>query len=197
MVKEMTPENAMFLLQDIYLPALKNESRTTRKVLEAVPPDNSDHRPDPASRSAIDLVRHIALADIRFMETPLTGEFSTTLALPAHVKTPAEIANWYAERFDKNFDPLSKATRENCRFSRHAPNARRLLPAAGPPPYHSSPRTIEFLPALHGRQGAGHLRRELRLRASAQGGASQLNCDVAVPPLLTPTSPTGQLLPEC
>jgi uncharacterized damage-inducible protein DinB len=112
MVKEMTPENAMFLLQDIYLPALKNESRTTRKVLEAVPPDNSDHRPDPASRSAIDLVRHIALADIRFMETPLTGEFSTTLALPAHVKTPAEIANWYAERFDKNFDPLSKATGE-------------------------------------------------------------------------------------
>ena len=112
MLKEITVDNAIFLLQEVYLPALKNESRTTRKVLEAVPADRSDHRPDPASRSAIELVRHIAIADLRFVETPITGVFNTGISLPENTKTPIEIANWYAERFDKDFDALTKATGE-------------------------------------------------------------------------------------
>lgn len=110
MAKEMTAENAIFLLQDVYLPTLKNETRTTRKVLESVPADKSDHRPDAASRSAIDLVRHIALADIRFLETPLTGEFNTGMKLPENVKTPAEIAGWYAERCEKDLEALANAS---------------------------------------------------------------------------------------
>ena len=110
MANAMTADNAMFLLHSVYLPALKNESRTTKKVLEAVPADKSDHRPDAASRSAIDLVRHIALADIRFLETPLTGVFTTSLTLPENAKTPSEIAAWYSERFEKDFDALTKTT---------------------------------------------------------------------------------------
>ena len=35
----MTAEQAVFLLQDVYLGSLKNESRITKKVLEAVPAD--------------------------------------------------------------------------------------------------------------------------------------------------------------
>lgn len=112
MAKQMTADNALFLLNDVYLPALKNESRTTRKVLEAVPGERSDHRPDAASRSAIELVRHIALADLRFIETPVTGVFNTGITLPESTKTPGEIAKWYAERFDKDFDALTKTTGE-------------------------------------------------------------------------------------
>src|SRR2546429_889715 len=69
----MTAEQAVFLLQDVYLGSLKNESRITKKVLEAVPADKCEHRPDPVSKSAIELVRHIAVAENRFLETVING----------------------------------------------------------------------------------------------------------------------------
>ena len=53
----MTAEQAVFLLQEVYLGALKNESRITKKILEAVPADQADYRPEPASRTAKDRSR--------------------------------------------------------------------------------------------------------------------------------------------
>jgi uncharacterized damage-inducible protein DinB len=109
----MTPEQAKFLLQDVYMGPLKNESRITKKVLEAVPADKADYRPDAASRSANDLVRHIAAADNRFLEAVINGVFDTNPSLlPESVKTPQEIASWYEQRFAKNFEALTKATGE-------------------------------------------------------------------------------------
>ena len=105
----MTAEQAHFLLQDVYLGSLKNESRITKKVLEAVPADKCDHRPDPVSKSAIELVRHIAVAENRFLETVITGVFDVNAAaLPENVKTPREVATWYEQRFAKNFDTMTK-----------------------------------------------------------------------------------------
>lgn len=105
----MTADQAVFLLQNVYLGSLKNESRITKKVLEAVPADKSEHRPDPISKSAIELVRHIAVADNRFLETVINGVFDVNAtALPENVKTPQEVATWYEQRFVKNFDALTK-----------------------------------------------------------------------------------------
>jgi uncharacterized damage-inducible protein DinB len=107
----MTGEQAVFLLQNVYLGALKNESRITKKVLEAVPADKCEHRPDPVSKSAIELVRHIAMAENRFLETVINGVFDVNAAaLPESVKTPQQIAAWYELQFAKNFDSLTKAT---------------------------------------------------------------------------------------
>ena len=112
-MKEMTAEQAMSLLQNVYLGTLKNESRITRKVLETVPADKCDYRPDTASRTAIELVRHIAAADNRFLETVINGLFDANPAMiPENVKTPAQIAVWYEERFAKNFDALTKLNGE-------------------------------------------------------------------------------------
>jgi len=61
-MQEMTSEQAVFLLQNIYLGALKNESRITKKVLESVPPDKAEYKPEPNSRSANELARHIAVS---------------------------------------------------------------------------------------------------------------------------------------
>src|SRR5713226_8528237 len=77
-MQEMTAEQAVFLLQNIYLGTVKIESRLTKKIIEAVPADKCEHRPDPASRSAIELARHIAGADNRFLETVINGVFETT-----------------------------------------------------------------------------------------------------------------------
>jgi uncharacterized damage-inducible protein DinB len=112
-MNEMTAEQAVSLLQNIYLGTLKNESRITRKVLETVPADKCDYRPDAASRTAIELARHIAAADNRFLETVINGLFDMNPAMiPENVKTPAQIAVWYEERFAKNFDALTKLNGE-------------------------------------------------------------------------------------
>jgi len=108
MSRPLTPEHAEFWLQDVLLGTMKNESRTTKKVLEAVPADKADYRPDPVSKSANELVRHIAAAEIRFMETTINAQFSTASALPESLKTPAEVATWYAEAFASNFDKLAQ-----------------------------------------------------------------------------------------
>src|SRR5437867_1927458 len=109
MAETMTTEQATFLLHDVYMGNLKTESRTTKKILEAVPTNKVEYKPDPASRSAIELVRHIAAADNRFVEAVINGVFDTNPAMiPEKVKTPAEIAAWYEERFAKNYEALSK-----------------------------------------------------------------------------------------
>ena len=113
MPETITPEHAAFL-RDFLLGTLKNESRTTKAVLESVPADKSSYRPDPNSRTAYELLRHIAVADNRFVESAINGVFDTTAAaLPENVKTPQEIAAWYEQRYAKNFAALSKLSGEN------------------------------------------------------------------------------------
>src|SRR5438270_11505649 len=108
MSRPLTPELAEFWLQDLLLGTLKNEHRTTKKVLEAVPADKADYRPDPVSKSASELVRHIAASEIRFLETTIKAEFSPASVLPEAVKTPAEVAVWYSESFARSFDKLTQ-----------------------------------------------------------------------------------------
>src|SRR5713101_4020522 len=113
MAEAMTSDQAVFLLQNVYLGTLKTESRTTKKILEAVPASKTEYKPDSASRSAIELARHIAAADNRFVETVINGVFDTNPAMiPENVKTPAEIASWYEERYAKNFEALGKVSGE-------------------------------------------------------------------------------------
>jgi uncharacterized damage-inducible protein DinB len=111
-MSEMTGEQAMFLLQNVYLGVLKNESRITKKILEAVPADKSAYRPHKVSKSAIELVRHIATAEPRFLETVLKGEFSLAPAEFPDSTTPVEIAAAYEKRFNQDFEGLSKAKPE-------------------------------------------------------------------------------------
>ena len=77
MADAITPEQAVFLLQNVYLGPLKIESRTTKSILEAVPADKIDYRPDAISKTANELVRHIAAADNRFVETVINGVFDS------------------------------------------------------------------------------------------------------------------------
>ena len=109
MTDGMTAEQAVFLLQDVYMGPLKNESRLTKDILAAVPADQAGYRPDAISRTANELVRHIAAADNRFLETVINGVFDRNPAMiPEGVKTPAEIAGWYEARFAKNFEALGR-----------------------------------------------------------------------------------------
>jgi len=108
MAETMTLDQAVFV-RNLCLGTLKTESRTTKSILEAVPADKAEYRPDPISKTANELVRHIAAADNRFVETVIHGFFDTNPAMiPETAKTPAEIASWYEERYAKNFEALAK-----------------------------------------------------------------------------------------
>ena len=96
-MKPLTKEHAEFLLQDVYLPMIKNESRTTLAVLQAIPIDKGDYRPDPFARTALDLAWHIAIAENRFYDTVISGLFNTEIyKRPETAKNPADAAAWYA-----------------------------------------------------------------------------------------------------
>jgi uncharacterized damage-inducible protein DinB len=112
-VSELTAEQAYVLIHNALLGTLKSESRTTKSVLAAVPNSNLDYRPDSCAKTAIELVRHIAVAENRFLECVSTGVFNAgSPVLPENISAPADIAAWYEQNFARNFDAVSKLSGE-------------------------------------------------------------------------------------
>jgi len=108
-MKAMTVEHAEFWLHDILLGSLKNEHRTTKSVIEAIPPTKTDYRPDLNAKSALELAWHIATAEVRFLDTVLNGAFdSSPKPRPDSAKTGADIAVHYADGFAKSFEKLGQ-----------------------------------------------------------------------------------------
>lgn len=98
----MTPEQAHFLLHEVYLPQIHNEHKTTRRVIEAVPADRCSYKPDEKSMSAWELAHHIASTEIFFMRGVAGGAFQRENgAIPDSVKTPADLVEWYEENHAK------------------------------------------------------------------------------------------------
>jgi len=96
----MTPDQAVFLLNEIYLPQIRNEQPLTRKIIEAIPADKTEYKPDPKSKSALELASHIAGSEVFFISGVANGAFSRAdAAIPETVKTPAALLAWYDEHF--------------------------------------------------------------------------------------------------
>ena len=68
----MNPEQAKFLTE-YFATMLENESKTTAKVIAAVPDDKRDYKPDDKSRTAWDLATHLALGDVWFLDSIVNG----------------------------------------------------------------------------------------------------------------------------
>ena len=93
----MQPEQALFL-RDNAIRTLKSEQPVTQRVIEAIPPDQGDYRPDAAAKSALELARHIVGAEHLFTDSVISGVFDfTRSAATGDMTTPAAIARWYAE----------------------------------------------------------------------------------------------------
>jgi uncharacterized damage-inducible protein DinB len=104
----MTPEQAVFLL-NVFLPSLRKESGTTLRVIRAVPATQSNYRPHPNSRSALELVWHTASADVWFLDGFLAGKFEMDDdTMPADFATPEDIALWYEETLNPKLDEILK-----------------------------------------------------------------------------------------
>jgi len=86
---------ANFLIRD-----LESEMQTTLRVFEAVPSGKLDYRPDPASKTALGLLRHITLedewllnctADCKFVPPPDDSD-------ACGIMTPADAIACYKEK---------------------------------------------------------------------------------------------------
>jgi uncharacterized damage-inducible protein DinB len=103
----LQPEQALFYRR-FAVNSLKREHPVTRSVIEAMPVDKGDYRPDPVAKSALELAWHIVGAEHRFMMAVINGAFDFSNAgMPADVKTSADVARWYAETFPQDIDRLS------------------------------------------------------------------------------------------
>ena len=71
----MTPQEAIFL-KSVYLAQTEHESKTTRRVLGAVPADKCGYKPDPKSMGSLELAWHLASAECFFLNGVAKGEFA-------------------------------------------------------------------------------------------------------------------------
>lgn len=111
----MTPEQASFLLNEVYLPQIRNEHKTTRRVIEAVPAEKSGWKPDPNSRSAVDLAWHIASSECFFLGGIVKGKYERGEggSMPANITTPADVLKWYDDNFAQTVTQLSRMQGED------------------------------------------------------------------------------------
>ncbi len=103
---QLTPDQAKFIL-GMALPTLKNEHQTTRRVIEAIPLDKGDYRPDAVSKTALELAWHIAASEQRFFGGIPVGAFDfSPIPRPESAANSAGIAAWFEESFAANLRKL-------------------------------------------------------------------------------------------
>jgi uncharacterized damage-inducible protein DinB len=113
LMQPIQPEQANFLLNGVYLPGLKNEQRITKSVIEAIPLDKGEFRPDGISKSALDLAWHIVATEMRFMEAVQAGAFDLSpRPRPDSIKNSKDLTAWYTANFESHFDELTKLSND-------------------------------------------------------------------------------------
>lgn len=101
-------------MRDVFLQTLKGEFETTKKVLAAIPDQNHDYRPDPKSKTAIELGWHLASVDVWFMDSIAAGAFDyEEKHMPETIKTGADLAAWYETSVQASLPKIVAATPEH------------------------------------------------------------------------------------
>ncbi len=103
---QLTPDQAKLILTRA-VPTLKAEHDTTKRVIEAIPLDKGDYRPDAVSKSALELAWHIVAAEHRFFGGIPAGVFDfSPNHRPESITDSAGIAAWFDESFAANMQKL-------------------------------------------------------------------------------------------
>jgi uncharacterized damage-inducible protein DinB len=111
-VPSLQPDHAMLALH-MALPVVQKEHQTTRSVIEAIPLNNGDYRPEPVAKTALELAWHIVAAEHRFYSGVAAGAFDfTPRPRPENLQDSAAIGRFYAESFAKDLEELKKTSGE-------------------------------------------------------------------------------------
>lgn len=105
----MTPEQATFLVQQ-YAQLMQGEFPATCKVLTAVKDDNRNYKPDDKSRSAWELATHLATADVWFLDSIISGQFTwdpeKAKEVEGRFKNVGEVVSFYEKTFPEKLKAL-------------------------------------------------------------------------------------------
>src|ERR1700675_3174378 len=105
-MSQLAPDQAKFILA-MALPTLTSEHKTTKRVIEAIPLDKGDYRPDAVSKSALELAWHIVASEKRFLSGIPAGAFDfTPIHRPDSIVNSAGIAAWFDETLTANLKKL-------------------------------------------------------------------------------------------
>ena len=142
----MNPEAAK-AVRDALVDMIQGEHAATCQTLAAVTEAGKDYTPDPKSRSAWAIAKHIATSDVWFVDCIAAGTFSMDPAAAAQAdaafKTPADVVSFYQAALPAKLEVLKAQLH---RFHEQ--------------PQHPSPGAVGRLPARARFQGAEHLRPE-------------------------------------
>jgi uncharacterized damage-inducible protein DinB len=108
----LQPEQATFLAHAL-LAGLRSEQPVTQRVIEAIPIDQGDYRPDAISKTALELAWHIANTERLFLDSVAAGGFDfTPFPKPAEISNSAQLGAWYAKMFEERAGRLSQVPPE-------------------------------------------------------------------------------------
>jgi uncharacterized damage-inducible protein DinB len=107
----MTEEQANAFL-DVMTGFIEREAGGTRKVVAAI--TDLDYKPDPKSRSAGELARHLVMADVWFADSITNGAFvwKGEASPPPEMTDPAAIASWHEKHLGDRLAKLRAMTPE-------------------------------------------------------------------------------------
>jgi uncharacterized damage-inducible protein DinB len=112
----MNAEQAKFLTE--YLAnILESESKTTAKVIAAVPDDKRDYKPDDKSRTAWELATHLALGDVWFLDSIINGAYNfdpdAEKKMVASFKSVNDVVEFYNREFPVRLKTLRALPPDN------------------------------------------------------------------------------------
>ena len=107
----MTAEQASALLT-VMTGFIEQEAGATRKVVAAI--TDLDYKPDPKSRTAGELAKHLVTADVWFADSIADGAFVWTgdSGTPPELTDPAAIATWHEKHLGDRLAKLRSMTSE-------------------------------------------------------------------------------------
>jgi uncharacterized damage-inducible protein DinB len=105
----MNSEQAKVMVE--YLTRLwEGEFAATLKVIEAVPEEKRDYKPDAKSRTAWELATHLATSDIWFIDGVIAGSFEfdpeKAKEVEGQFKTVRDVASFYKKTFPAKLTEL-------------------------------------------------------------------------------------------
>lgn len=101
--------------RDFAVATFQKETKTTRRVIAAIPEDKKTYKVDPKAKSAEELAWHIVFNDINFLECIARGSFlsgaeETKTEQNLRPKTIAAILKWHEEEVPKALAKLQAMT---------------------------------------------------------------------------------------
>jgi uncharacterized damage-inducible protein DinB len=94
----------------------ESEFQATMEVLAAVKDDNREYKPDPKSRTAWDLARHLAMADVWFADSIAAGKFEwdqdAVKKAEDGFKNVNEVVEYYKKAFPASLQGLRALSAE-------------------------------------------------------------------------------------